>query len=492
MAAPTVALNSPADTGSVSDTTPNLVFTGTDSDGDAIRYNIQVSTNTVFSNTVVYDASTLSAIADSGAVRTFSHTVASHDDRCLIVATAARGGVTVSSATYNGDALTKIDGQTFDGDERVELWYLLTPDTGTHDVVVTFSATQNVGVVAASYYNVDSVGTFNSNTGSAVTASSVTMTNTAGHAIVDVLGLQTGSTTFDMDPTAGQVERHSEQTSNMQMGYSDKLSASANNTMSWSFSSNYYAELCAVLVPKTTVAPTVNAVSGTDAGFSGTPDNTDPFTSAQAVTYTVQSALTTNTTYYWRVRGIDPTGGNVYGAWSDTRSFLVLESSERILYLEGEAPPEANSERLLQQIGWVESSYSKEAVNTLGTDETDLDAFSAPEVTAITDLDDSAVELSGTTTYLTYVLKQPHTLYTDDSTLMTVNGRVKSTKKLTEMPVYVQLYEFSSGDWINITTLDEMTTEDTWVSFSISIDATSPYMDSSNRVVCRIYQTTLN
>jgi hypothetical protein len=70
-------------------------------------------------------------------------------------------------------------------------------------------------------------------------------------------------------------------------------------------------------------SPLINAVSGTDAGFSGSPDNTDPFASGQQVTYTVQSALTDTTTYYWRVRGIDPSGSNAYGAWSSTRSFTV-------------------------------------------------------------------------------------------------------------------------------------------------------------------------
>lgn len=68
--------------------------------------------------------------------------------------------------------------------------------------------------------------------------------------------------------------------------------------------------------------PQIFAISGTDAGFTGSPDNTDPYTSGQAVTYTVQSALSAGT-YYWRVRGKDPSGSNIYGSWSSTRSFDV-------------------------------------------------------------------------------------------------------------------------------------------------------------------------
>lgn len=69
----------------------------------------------------------------------------------------------------------------------------------------------------------------------------------------------------------------------------------------------------------------LDKVSGTDSGYSGTPDNTDPFASAQAVTFTVQEAdaLTVGLTYYWRVRGIDPDGTNTYGDWSETREFTV-------------------------------------------------------------------------------------------------------------------------------------------------------------------------
>lgn len=48
-----------------------------------------------------------------------------------------------------------------------------------------------------------------------------------------------------------------------------------------------------------------------------------PFESGAANTYTVQSALTDTTTYYWRVIGIDPSGSNTYGAWSTPRSFYL-------------------------------------------------------------------------------------------------------------------------------------------------------------------------
>jgi hypothetical protein len=67
------------------------------------------------------------------------------------------------------------------------------------------------------------------------------------------------------------------------------------------------------------------ADSSTDPGFANedTPADTSPFTSNETITYTFQSALTNNTTYYWRVRARDPSGDDTWSSWSDTRSFTV-------------------------------------------------------------------------------------------------------------------------------------------------------------------------
>jgi hypothetical protein len=72
--------------------------------------------------------------------------------------------------------------------------------------------------------------------------------------------------------------------------------------------------------------PLIEADSTADIGFSGTPDNTDPFASGQQVTYTVQSALSEGTTYYWRVRPRDPSGTKRHGLWSITSAFNIVGS----------------------------------------------------------------------------------------------------------------------------------------------------------------------
>jgi len=77
----------------------------------------------------------------------------------------------------------------------------------------------------------------------------------------------------------------------------------------------------------------LDKVSGTDSGFAGDPDNTDPFTSGQLVSFTVQvgDALVTDT-YYWKVRGIDPNGGNTYGDWTISRWFTIDTSVPEAVY----------------------------------------------------------------------------------------------------------------------------------------------------------------
>jgi hypothetical protein len=74
------------------------------------------------------------------------------------------------------------------------------------------------------------------------------------------------------------------------------------------------------------LTPILNKVSGTDAGFVNTISggDTDPFNSGEKASYTVQAGDELSTgTYYWRVRGIDPSGTNTYGSWSSIRSFSV-------------------------------------------------------------------------------------------------------------------------------------------------------------------------
>ncbi len=75
---------------------------------------------------------------------------------------------------------------------------------------------------------------------------------------------------------------------------------------------------------------TVNS-STTPVDFANvsTPADTNPYNSGDNISYTVPvgSALTDNTTYWWKVRAKDPSGANSWSPWSDPDSFTASSTT---------------------------------------------------------------------------------------------------------------------------------------------------------------------
>lgn len=199
------------------------------------------------SDIVMFDSATYSDVGATGAVRTFSHTVAEHDNRVLIVGTAVRGAVTLDSLTYNGVVMTKIRHDQPGSDIRSELWYLLNPDVGTHDVVATFSADQNIAVVASSYFNVDSIGADDGFTGTDVVESYITMSNNFKDAIIQILAIQVGGNA--MEAITGFQDIVLDYPANLSIGYSHKMMGSTNDLAYYYFTESVVANSAVVLIP---------------------------------------------------------------------------------------------------------------------------------------------------------------------------------------------------------------------------------------------------
>ncbi len=64
-----------------------------------------------------------------------------------------------------------------------------------------------------------------------------------------------------------------------------------------------------------------------------TPADTSPFNETERTRFTIQTALTPNTTYYWRVRAIKQTG-STWGAWSEIRSFTYVPDTDPSQWLQ--------------------------------------------------------------------------------------------------------------------------------------------------------------
>ena len=139
---------------------------------------------------------TANANQDSVSSITFSHTVTSNTNGILIVGVAidSTANRSVSGITYNTIALTKVRSD----DEPTttlhsEVWYLLAPATGAHNVVVTFPGTMDGAVcVSVSLTGVDQSTPVDAQAGSTsnvtVATDTVTVTTVADNSwVFDIL-----------------------------------------------------------------------------------------------------------------------------------------------------------------------------------------------------------------------------------------------------------------------------------------------------------------
>lgn len=317
---------------------------------DDIRYNIQIDTVDTFNgqlSTPTVD-NTSNAGAGSGDPGAWNHTVTSGN--LLIVAIGYHAN-NLNGVTYNGDAMTKIDDASIVGGgtnfTKLDFYYLINPDAGTNQVSADFNVpTQYVGM------GISVIGADTSNpidfadakisthaTGDTIDATTSIDDNLLiDFAMVKFGGFRTngpdpdGSTVIIADQASGGGG-----TVYGGAGYKVATSSGANTmaqTWTVSFGTPEFAH--GVVSINGISEPLLDKVSGTDTGFVNEDNggDTDPFTSGDLISYTVQAGEELDAdTYYWRVRGIDPSGSNTYGAWSSTRSFIIEEEATRRIFL---------------------------------------------------------------------------------------------------------------------------------------------------------------
>ena len=120
----------------------------------------------------------------------------------------ARTGTTipVGGITYNGVALTRAGSQANGTNRHTEIWYLIAPATGNHNVVVTMSipGAGNIGTVAgaATFTGADQttpIRTFASNTGNSTNAF-VNVASSSNDMVLDTLAIDRASTAASTSP----------------------------------------------------------------------------------------------------------------------------------------------------------------------------------------------------------------------------------------------------------------------------------------------------
>ena len=213
--------------------------------------------NHTFSGIEKY-ATTAAAVTAADTL-TFQHTVPTiGQNRILIVEVATRTNVAVSSITFNGDALTSKS--TVAGTARAEIWYLLNPDEGTGDVVITMAAVANFAAGATTYLYVDQTvpfGTAATTSGNGTTAS-VAVTAAVGDVVIAVVGKQGGvgdTLTIGALQTSNWLKSYA--TGSAGQGAGSYEPGAASTTMSWTWTNTRQFAITGIALK-----PAANAVVG--------------------------------------------------------------------------------------------------------------------------------------------------------------------------------------------------------------------------------------
>ena len=241
-------------------------------------YNLNMYFNSLPGGASPPQAETVSTGDTRPASLTISHTTGSGSDRLMLVGISLVNDEleTISSVTYNGTGLDP-EGSVANGDDaRVEIWSLIAPPSGTHDVVITFSAPlQRAAVVGVmtftGVHQTTPLGTFVSNTGSPVSSGpTVDVTSAADELVFDTAACET-CTSFTVGADQTQRWNISEPS-----GYGPTLGAGSTEpgagtvTMSWSQGSDDHWAIGAVPIkPSGGSAP-----AGEGSGASGSTQRT--------------------------------------------------------------------------------------------------------------------------------------------------------------------------------------------------------------------------
>jgi hypothetical protein len=320
--APTVALTTPTDTATGQSVTPNLIFTGTDSNGDEVEYEVQVAAAAFNDMTcAVLNTGNFNTTGE----QTISLTISAGSNKGLLVGyicydpTEADRSTTV---TWNGTNVPSIALLDTGGDgNRCQYFFLPSPTTGTHNLVITPAGTvDNFAYCAYDLTNCSATPNEKIETTKGASSPwSSDITPTKNGCIIF------GATNFGpgIVLTTGQtLDGHY---------YSDYSTFSHYQHSSGTYA---FGGTCTgtdvgpfaliSIAPYVEIIHDVLSSTEDPTHFSGTGDP-HPWPSGNAITYAVQAAvnLQASTTYYWRVRAIDPTGSNTWGAYPTAFSFTT-------------------------------------------------------------------------------------------------------------------------------------------------------------------------
>ena len=235
---------------------------------------------------------------------TVSHTVVSNTSGIIVVCVANVDPSIVSGVTYNGSAMTLVIERN-DADYRnCSIWRLLAPSTGTHDIVVTHSASNTVKVFGAAFTDVDQVTPIGATAGATNTTGAVSsvITTTQDNSVIISVVSKTNATSLGTPGTdqiniASAMEANSHQSG---ATYEPKATAGADTqgwsgTNGWSIVSLELKEDLVVTTSTTSSTTTSSTTSSTSSTTSSsTTSSTTTSNSSTSTTSSTSSTTTSN------------------------------------------------------------------------------------------------------------------------------------------------------------------------------------------------------
>lgn len=224
---------------------------------------IDITNETIIGTAVLHDATSSGVSTTAQNSINWSHTVGSFNNRILVVFVSMRetdgsGADTVNTVTFGAVTLTFL-GAASRNSARVEIWYLLSPAVGTDTITITLAGVEADRLVggSSSYYNVASIGTIGTNTGSGLTATAA-ITSASGDLVVAAVS-KLASTESIVSDTA-QTERYNtlstaggDAASNRERGSGGSKTGTAASTVSltwtWSTTNRSWAVAGVALKP---------------------------------------------------------------------------------------------------------------------------------------------------------------------------------------------------------------------------------------------------
>jgi len=373
----------------VTTTTPDLTFTGTDTDSDTIEYEIQVDTVNTFDSQTSTPAFVQTTKGNGNLVTSYSLTAFGSNTIAgnLIVVSIEVSSLTVSSVTDNAGNTYQLATSISTSGMDSEIWYAYNIAGGVSPTITVHHPSAGTSAAVAQEFSgiesgsdpLDQTAT-NSGTGGTANSGTTSSTTRANELIIGAI-----ADNFNA-PTVGtgysNLATKVDGGGNSFSGIESKV-VSSTGTQSATFNSTSSFWSVCIATFKGSFPPLIDKQSITpDATFTDVTNGADthPFASGDQIKYTVQAgdALINGNTYYWRVRGRDPSGSNTYGSWSTVESFIVSAGVSDLTI------NKSDSSAVTESIGRMVESYINKSDSSTVTENT------KPEINSFINVSDTS------------------------------------------------------------------------------------------------------